>query len=111
MLLQLPSPTPGAIENWLLCFAAIASVFLLFKKLLLQKRAGSQSSATQAPIIDHPFVTKTELHHELSVAHDKLEARFLALTEKIDVLGTSLHSRLNQLEAGLARVDERTKKP
>jgi hypothetical protein len=111
MLLQLPSPTPGAIENWLLCFAVVTSLFLLFKKVFLQRRGGLQPPTVPSPITDHPFVTKTELHHELSAAHDKLDARFLALTEKIDALGTSLHCRLNQLEAGLARVDERTKKP
>ena len=111
MLLQLSSPAPGAVENWLLCFAVVATLFLLFKKLFLQKRGIPQLPPTQSSNTYHPFVTKTELHHELSVAHDKLDARFLALTEKIDALGTSLHSRLNQLEAGLARVDERTKKP
>jgi len=52
---------------------------------------------------DDEFVTKSELHHELAAIRDKIDARFLALSEKIEHLGTSI-------EAGLARLDERTKR-
>ena len=41
------------------------------------------------------FVTKSEFHHEITATRDKIDARFLALTEKIENLGTSLHARLN----------------
>ena len=99
MFLQLPTPAPGAIENWLLSFAAIASLVVLAKKLFSRKSPA-----------EFQFVTKTEFHHELTAVRDKIDARFLALTEKLENLGTSLHITLNQVEAGLARVDERTKK-
>ena len=52
---------------------------------------------------------------------DKIDARFVSLGEKIEEMkgelltagerrARSLHRRINELEAGLARVDERTKK-
>ena len=64
---------------------------------------------TRKPSIETPFITRTEFHHELTAVRDKIDARFLALSEKIEHLGTSIHDRLNQLDSGLARVDERTK--
>src|SRR5260370_17694964 len=95
---QLPAHVPGAIENWVVGAAGVGSLALLAKKLLSRK----------APECD--FVTKTEFHHEITAVRDKIDARFLALTEKIEHLGVSIHGRLNQLESGLARADERTKK-
>ena len=59
---------------------------------------------------DDELVTKTELNHELNTVRDKIDARFLTLSEKIETVGASIHTRLNKLDAGLARVDERTKK-
>jgi hypothetical protein len=97
-LLQLPTPAPGTIENWLIPAAALLSIAALVKKVFPRRRS------------DDDFVTKAELHHELNTVRDKIDARFLNLTEKIETLGASIHTRLNQLDSGLARVDERTKK-
>jgi hypothetical protein len=103
-LSQIPLPAPGAIETFLLSAAAVGSMVLLGKKLLPRKPAGAD------------LVTRAELHRELTAVHDKLDARFLALSEKIDHLGetiqnrlTQVEVRLSQVEAGLARLDERTK--
>ena len=90
-LSQLPAPSPGVLENWLIPAAAVASMALVFRKLFPRKRS------------DDEFVSKTELNHELNTVRDKIDARFLALSEKIEHLGTSI-------EAGLARLDERTKR-
>ena len=98
MLLQIPNAQPGQLENWLIPAAAVASMALLFRKLFPRKRT------------DDAFVTRSELHHELNAIRDKIDARFLALSEKIEHLGATLHDRLNDIEAGLARLDERTKK-
>ncbi len=98
MLSQLVPPAPGQLENWLLPAVAVLSIAALIKKVFPRKRA------------DDEFVTKTELHHELNTVRDKIDARFLTLSEKIETVGISIHTRLNQLDAGLARVDERTKK-
>jgi len=98
MLSQLSAPAPGQLENWLLPAVAVLSIAALVKKVFPRKRA------------DDEFVTKTELHHELNTVRDKIDARFLTLSEKLDHLGTTIHDRLNQLDSGLARVDERTRK-
>src|SRR5207302_7132502 len=98
MFSQLPNLQPGAIENWLLPAVAVLSIAALIKKVFPRKRS------------DDELVSKTELHHELNTIRDKIDARFLTLSEKLDHLGTSIHDRLNQLDSGLARVDERTRK-
>ena len=98
MLSQIPTPAPGEIEKLLIPAVAVLSIAALVKTIFPTKRN------------DSDFVTKTELANELGTVRDKIDARFLTLGEKIETLGTSIHSRLNQMEAGLARVDERTKK-
>jgi hypothetical protein len=104
LLAQIPLPVPGSIETFLLSAAAVGSMVLLGKKLLPPKRTGAD------------LITRAELHHELTAVHDKIDARFLALSEKIDRLGetiqgrlTQVELRLSQVESGLARLDERTK--
>jgi hypothetical protein len=103
-LLQIPTPAPGAIETFLVSAAAVGSMVLLGKKLFPAKRTGAD------------LVTRAELHRELTAIHDKIDARFLALSEKIDHLGETIHGRLtqvelrlSQVEAAVARLDERTK--
>src|SRR5437016_7839549 len=98
MLVQLPSPAPGPLESWLLPAVAVLSVAALVKKVFPRKRS------------DDEFVSKTELHHELNTVRDKIDARFLTLSEKLDHLGTTIHEKLTSVETALARVDERTKK-
>ena len=97
MLLQLPTPAPGQLENWLIPAAAVASMALLFRKLFPRKRS------------DDAFVTRSELHHELNAIRDKIDARFLALSERIESLETTLHENMTDIKAALARLDERTK--
>jgi len=81
LLAQLAAPPSGAIENWLLSAAAIASMALLAKKLFLTK-----------PTREPEYVTKTEFHQEMKEVRDKIEAGFL------------------RLEEAVARLDERSKK-
>src|SRR5258708_26807543 len=104
MLLQLPTPAPGTIENWLIPAVAILSVVALVKKVFWRKNQDHNPGQAE-------FVTKSEFHHELDAVRDKIDARFLNLSEKMDNVGHSIHNRLSQFEAGLPRVDERTKKP
>jgi hypothetical protein len=116
MFAQLPNPPSGAIETWLITAAAVASLVLLGKKLFIRK-----------PPFEAEFVTKEEfrtfregVERDLNGLRDKIDARFLNLGEKMEDMktelliagerrGSSLHRRINELEAGLARVDERTK--
>jgi len=117
MFSQIPTPTPGSLESWLISAAAAVSLALLAKKLFIRK-----------PPIEAEFVTKAEfrafrenVQRELDGLRDKIDARFTRLGEQIDELKTELltagerragglHRRLSELEAGLARVDERTLK-
>jgi len=97
-LLQLPAPAPGQLENWLIPAVAVLSVAALVKKVFPRRRS------------DDEFVTKSEFHHELSAIRDKIDARFLALSEKVEHLGTTIHEKLTNIESAVARLDERTKK-
>jgi hypothetical protein len=116
MFSQIPNPPNGAIESWLITAAAVASLVLLGKKLFIRK-----------PPIEAEFVSKAEfrtfresVERDLNGLRDKIDARFLTLAEKIEGMkmellvagerrGSSIHRRINELESGLARVDERTK--
>jgi hypothetical protein len=117
MFSQIPTPPSGSIESWLISAAAVGSLILLGMKLFVRK-----------PPIEAEFVTKAEfravresVEREISGLRDKIDARFLNLGEKIDEMKSelliagerrdvSIHRRINELEAGLARVDERTLK-
>src|SRR5258705_1813346 len=117
MLPEIPTPPIGAIEGWLIGAAAVGSMMWLGMKLFVRK-----------PPIEAEFVSKAEfrafrdgVEREVSGLRDKIDARFLNLGEKIDEMKSelliagerrdvSIHLRMNELEAGLARVDERTRK-
>ena len=117
MFAQIPTPQPGSIESWLFAAAAIASLVVLGKKLFLRR-----------PPLEVEFVSKAEfrifretVERDLNALRDRIDARFLTLTEKMDEIKTellsagqrgagSIHRRISDLEAGLARVDERTRK-
>jgi hypothetical protein len=116
-LSQIPIPAPGAFESWLLAGASVMAMLVLGKKLFVRK-----------PPIESEFVTKGEfrlfresVERELDGLRDKIDARFVSLGEKLEEFksellsagerrGGSIHRRINELEAGLARVDERTKR-
>ena len=108
LLAQIPAPASGSIENWLLSAAAVASMAVLAKKIFARKPSEPE------------FVTKTEFHQEMKEVREKIEAGFLTTRDTIDqakgylILSAerqadSIHLRLNNLESGLARLEERTK--
>ena len=117
MFSQIPTPPAGAIESWLISAMAVVAMVVLVKNLFIRK-----------PPIEAEFVTKSEfrifresVERELNGLRDKIDARFLSLGEKIEEMkgellaagerrGSSIHRRINELESGLARVDERTRK-
>ncbi len=96
-LLQIPTPASGEIERWLISAAAVLSLAALWKKVFPPRRTDDQ------------FVTKLELQQELASLRLEMHGHFLALTEKIDQLGATIHERLAKLESAVARLDERTK--
>jgi hypothetical protein len=117
MLAQIPTPLPGAMESWLISAAAILSLVVLARKLFVRR-----------PTIEAEFVTKAEfrifresVERDLENLRERLDARFQGLGEKLELFkseilaagerrGSALHQRINELESGLARVDERTRR-
>jgi hypothetical protein len=94
-VLQIPTPPAGAIENLLITLAAVASMVVLGRKFFPRKPTDSTAGAQVLILAD-------------KVA--SLESRMASFDAKLDHLGESIHHHLNQLEAGLARVDERTRR-
>src|SRR5882724_13048770 len=103
MFSQIPTPAPGQLENWLIPAAAIASMALLAKKLFTRNPVVGRAtpcaphghvghSVPTAPLPD--LITRTEFHHELNTIRDKIDARFLSLSEKIEALGEALHQNM-----------------
>ena len=105
--LNTPIPAPRAIsgEGWAAIAAAASSAFLFGKKLL-----GCKSAKPE-------LVSRAEFCSEMLASRERMHADHLALLEKLDVNHRELLAALerqatciNALEAGLARVDERTRK-
>jgi len=92
-------------EKWTAIAGIAAAVTVLLKKLFTRK---------PAPKPD--YVTRTEFHQGLNAMYDRLATGYVVLGKKMDShhheLLTALDhqvTRINELETGLARVDERTK--
>jgi hypothetical protein len=116
MLSQLPSIQPGELEAWLVPAAAVMSIALLARQLFMRRAPIEAEFLSKAEF--EPF--RSGVERDLDSLRDRLDARFLSLGEKIELLkiellkdgerrAESLHHRINELESGLARVDERTK--
>jgi hypothetical protein len=106
---NLPSPiaSPRSIpgEGWAAVVGAIGSAFLLAKKLLTPKPAKPEP------------VSRADFFAETLATRERFHANHLALLEKLDANHRELLAalerqvtRINALESGLARVDERTMK-
>jgi hypothetical protein len=105
--LQSPIPSVRSIsgEGWAAVIGAIGSAFLLARKLLSPKPAKSEP------------VSRADFFAETLATRERLHANHLALLEKLDANHRELlaalerhGNRVNVLESGLARVDERTRK-
>ena len=84
----------------------IGSAFLLAKKLLSPKPAAKPE-----------LVSRADFYAEMLATRERINADHLAILEKLDANHRELLAaldrqvtRINALEAGLARVDERTRK-
>jgi hypothetical protein len=105
--LQSPIPTSRGIsgEGWAAIAGAIGSALLLAKKLLTSKAAKPEP------------LSRADFYAELTVLKDHIHAGHLAILEKLDANHRELlaaldrqATRINALEAGLARVIERSRK-
>jgi hypothetical protein len=102
---QIPSARCLSSEGWATVAGVIGSALLLAKKFLVPKAAKPE------------LMSRADFYAELVVLKDHIHTDHLALLEKLDANHRELlaaldrqASRVNTLEAGLARVDERTRK-
>jgi hypothetical protein len=102
---QIPSARSLAGEGWATVAGIISSALLITKKLV------SPKSAKPEP------VSRAEFFAEMLATRERINATHLAILEKLDANHRELlaaldrqATRINALEAGLARVDERTAK-
>ena len=105
--LNSPIASPRTIsgEGWAAIAGAVGSALLLAKKLLSPKPAKPE------------LMTRADFYAELVALKDQMHADHLVLLEKLDANHRELLAalerqvtRINALESGLARVDERTRK-
>ena len=106
--LQSPIPSARSIssEGWVAIAGAIGSAFLLVKKLLSPKPAGKPEPVSRADFYAEMLATRERLHANHLAILDKLDANHREVLAVLDLQAT----RINTLESGLARVDERTRK-
>jgi hypothetical protein len=105
--LNTPMPAPRGItgEGWAAVAGAVGSAVLLAKKLLGPKPAKPE------------LMSRADFLAEMLEVRDRMQANHLALLEKLDsdhreVLAALERqgARVSALEAGFARLDERTRK-
>jgi hypothetical protein len=116
--LNTPIPAARGItgEGWAAIAGAVGSAFLLAKKLL-SPRGGKSEHISRAEFYAELMALKDTMHKEHLALLEKLEAVHLGLLDKLDMNHRELlvelqrqGTRVSTLEAGLARVDERTSK-
>ena len=103
---QIPSARAISGEGWAAIIGAIGSAFLLAKKLLSAKPATKPELVSQAEFCAEMLATRERFHTNHLAMLEKLDANHRELLAALERLAT----RINGLEAGLARVDERTRK-
>jgi hypothetical protein len=92
-------------EGWAAIIGAIGSAFLLLKKLLSPKPPRAEL-VSRAEFCADMLTTRERLHSNHLAILEKLDANHRELLAALERLAT----RISALEAGLARVDERTRK-
>ncbi|HVM47130.1 MAG TPA: hypothetical protein VMU04_03840 [Candidatus Acidoferrum sp.] len=100
---QLSAPRSIPTEGWAAIAGAVGSAFLLAKKLLGPRPAKPE------------LMSRADFYAEMLEVRDRLQANHLALLEKLDANHRELlaalerqGARVSTLEAGFARLDERT---
>ena len=93
-------------EGWAAIAGAVGSAFLLVKKLVSLKPASKPELVSRADFYAEMLTNGEAMHANHVAILDKLDANHRELLTALERLAT----RINALEAGLARVDERTRK-
>ena len=102
---QLPSARAISGEGCAAIAGAVGSAFLLAKKLLSPKPA-KRELVSQAEFCAEMLASRERMHADHLALLEKLDANHRELLAALERQGT----RINALETGLARVDERTRK-
>ena len=104
--LNTPIPAARGItgEGWAAIIGAIGSAFLLVKKLA-SPRPAKPEAVSRAEFCAEMLATRERLHTNHLAMLEKLDANHRDLLTALERLAT----RINALEGGLARVDERTR--
>ena len=100
---QIPSPRSLTSEGWVAVGGAIGSALIVAKKLLSSKPAKPEPMG------------RADFYAELAALKDHIHTGHLAILDKLDANHRELlaalerrATRVNAVESGLARVDERT---
>jgi hypothetical protein len=102
---QIPSPRAISGEGWVAIAGAIGSALILVKKLVSPK-PGKPKPVSRADFYAEMLATRERLHANHLAVLEKLDANHRELLAALERQAT----RINALESGLARVDERTRK-
>ena len=99
----IPSPRTVSGDSWAAIVGVVGSALLLAKKLLSPKAAKPEP------------MSRADFYAETLVSRDQIHANHVALLEKLDSNHRELlaalerqAARISALEAGVARLDERT---
>jgi hypothetical protein len=114
MLAQLRQLSPGELETWLICAAAVLGVVVLVKNLFLGRSPDFVSK-------DEFRTFRTSVESDLNGLRERIDSRHLAVLQSVESLKSAvltdgerrsgaLMGRLAVLEAAVARLDERTHK-
>src|SRR6266436_1655264 len=96
--------SPTSTQTWAAAITAVAgAVALVLKKRLTRTRSG--------PPPKPDFITRTEFHAGLDTLRDKLDTNHKELLSALLNQGSIIEKRLDVLDASIARLDERTKRP
>jgi hypothetical protein len=115
---QLPALDPGELEHWIASAVVVGGAVALGMKLF-----GRRNNQMEVEFVRQEEFRQFRMavEHDLGGLRDRIDSRHLAVIETIEQLKTSLlseaerrdavlHRRLSDLEAGVARLDERTKR-
>ena len=95
-------------EKWAAIAALAAAAAAVAKKIFTRNKKPKAE-----------YITRLEFHQGLDAVRDRISAGYLAISDKLDAKnkelltalqrqGTAFENRLDQLDSGLARLDERT---
>jgi hypothetical protein len=103
---QIPSLRAISGEGWAAIVGAVGSALLLAKKLLSPKPASKPEPISRADFYTEMLATRERINTTHLAILEKLDANHRDLVAALERQAT----RINVLETGLARVDERTRK-